>query len=347
MIMKKTAKWLVCLLMAVCVSVTLCFTACSNTEEPPAHTQHVDANNDGKCDECGATMNSQGENPGTDPEPEGPLYKTPTQDADYWGTMSETKGDLMKEDVSEKEIAYQFSTIYNHVSNTADPRAYYLLINLYEDGYIRAYQYYDDGILFEYGGYWLNEEELGNGIWMGVLEYGMDMGGTVNVYTYDWSNNILLENGTFTFSFSISLGNADGGLYVRQAEFSEMDGKVAYATVQDWFGYLTDETGDTVTGTDFSGWAPNAAEIIADIALYYNGNTSSSTKQSAKFEAGGKYNIADGQIEGTWAVENGVLTLTGALSYDAATRTMKLAGEGYSFSAVLTQAQMSALGITA
>ena len=34
-------------------------------------------------------------------------------------------------------------------------------------------------------------------------------------------------------------------------------------------------------------------------------------------------------------------------SYDAATRTIELAGEGYSFSAVLTHAQMSALGITA
>lgn len=333
--MKRSAKWLWGVVLSLCLAALFCFTACAPAEE---HTQHVDADGNGVCDVCGEPMDT--------PDPSGPLYQTPTQDADYWGAMSETKGELMKEDVSGKEIAYQFSTIYQHVSNTEDPRDYYLLINLYTDGYIRIYQYFDDGFLFEYGGYWVNEGE-DMGIWMGVLEYGMEFNGAVNVYTYDWSTNIVLDNGTFTFSFSISLGNADGGLYVRQAEFSEMDGKVAYATVQDWFGYLTDETGDTVTGTDFSGWAPNAAEIIADIALYYNGNTSSSTKQSAKFEAGGKYNIADGQIEGTWAVENGVLTLTGALSYDAATRTMKLAGEGYSFSAVLTQAQMSALGITA
>lgn len=56
--MKKRTKTLFALLTAFCLSAGLgIFAACGDPNTPPEdHTQHVDANEDGKCDECGADM---------------------------------------------------------------------------------------------------------------------------------------------------------------------------------------------------------------------------------------------------------------------------------------------------
>lgn len=53
--------------LSLCMLTGICFSAaaCDNTDAPPPtppHTQHVDNNKDGKCDECGETM--------TTPEPD-------------------------------------------------------------------------------------------------------------------------------------------------------------------------------------------------------------------------------------------------------------------------------------
>ena len=333
--MKKSIKWLICLVTALAVSAAIgALAACGGGEkDPPAeHTTHVDADSDGKCDECGEDM------PVTAPE-----YKTPAKNEDYWLNVSDNKGDIMKENVSEKEISYQFSTIYEHVSNTQPTRTYYLLINLYGDGYLRAYQYYPEGTLFEYGGYWRND---GTYLTARALEYGLAYNGTSNVYTYGQNIELSMSNGTFTFAFSISLGNADGGLYLRQASFTNQSGAITYATTQAWLDYVGEETGDTVTQPDFSDWAPETESALAEVTLYYGGNTESSVTQPLKFESDGTYTIADGAIEGTLEVNDGVFTATGALTYDAATKTITYTvSQTQSFSAVLTAEQLEVLGL--
>ena len=56
--MKKKTKALIALLSALCLSVGVAtFASCSKKDDPnPDHTQHVDVDKDGKCDECGADL---------------------------------------------------------------------------------------------------------------------------------------------------------------------------------------------------------------------------------------------------------------------------------------------------
>lgn len=61
--MKKTKIGVLLLSLILAMAVAFAFVACDNTGDDPTHTQHVDADGDGKCDECGEDMNT----PGTDP----------------------------------------------------------------------------------------------------------------------------------------------------------------------------------------------------------------------------------------------------------------------------------------
>lgn len=436
--MKKNVKWLVCLLTAIGVAGSVALSACNNDNDDDndaTHTTHVDADNDGKCDECGADMGSAGTDPDENPDDgdeQTPEYLTPEKSDEYWAELAETKGNLLKENAAEKEVAYQFAATYTQEG----AGTYYVLMNLYADGYVRVYQY--RGFLFEYGGYWVNDGE-DMGLWVGALEYGLDNGG-VQVYSYDYSNNLTYDsNNTFTFTFSISLGAADGGLYVRSVEFNNLSGEVAYETTQDWIDYVEEETGETFEELDFSGWTGNvvketlvsvsmtdkdgtsrdvkfyaeneydfgglggswqisggelaitqetdngaewtvtgnadgsytltyyyhnaegtvftgtlsaedfaaltASQVTATVTLYFGGNTESTVTQTVEFLSDGTYSAAGGQMTGTWKAENGVLTLTGALSYDAETKALTLSAGTYSFSAVLSADEQDELGL--
>ncbi len=70
--MKKTFRWLLCVLMAVTMAGTAAMAACAEDNKPPAHTEHVDADGDGKCDECGKDMGKTPEDPNDPDNPDGP-----------------------------------------------------------------------------------------------------------------------------------------------------------------------------------------------------------------------------------------------------------------------------------
>lgn len=413
--MKKTFKKIICLLAATVFAVgTFSLSSCENGEHnspTPTPTPSV--------------------TPTPTPEPEKYTYKTPTREYTYWAEKASKKGDLLKEDESGKEISYQFTSTYNQEGSGL----YYVLVNMYADGYVRVYQY--RGILFEYGGYWVNDGD-DTGLWVGVLEYGFNNDGTI-VYTYNYSNSLIAEDGKFTFTYSISLGGADGGIYVRAVEFNEKSGEVAYKTVQDWINYVQKETGENVKRSDFSTWTGNeekevlvsvsmtdkdgtsrkveflpdnktdfggvggtwdiidgalvmsAAEgseaewivtansdgsysviydyhnsdgtvfngtlsaedfetlsssfTVASVKLYFGGNTESSVTQTIVFAPDGTYSVGDGKISGTWSVENGMFIGDEMLSYDTKSKTLTLSAGTYSFSAVLTDEEIALLGI--
>lgn len=422
--MKKSFTKIACLLAAaVFAAGALSLSACEDKD----HTAHIDANGDGLCDECGKKITGS-----IDPTPTvGPekyTYKTPAREYTYWAGKASTKGDLLKEDESGKEIAYQFSSTYEQEG----AGMYYVLVNMYSDGYVRVYQY--RGILFEYGGYWVNDGD-DTGLWVGVLEYGFQN----TIYTYNYSNNLIAEDGKFTFTYSISLGGADGGIYVRAVEFNDQSGEVSYATTRDWINYVQGETGENIVRPDFSTWTGNeekevlvsvsmtdkdgtsrkveflpdnktdfggvggtwdiiggalvmsAAEgsesewivtvnsdgsysvtydyhnadgtvfsgtlseedfktlssslTVASVKLYFGGNTESSVTQTIVFAPDGTYSGGDGKISGVWKVENGVFTGDEVLSYDAESKTLTLSAGAYSFSAVLTDSELTALGM--
>ena len=71
--MKKTFRWLLCVLMAVTMAGTAAMAACAEDNKPPAHTEHVDADGDGKCDECGKDMGKTPEDPNDPDNPDGPV----------------------------------------------------------------------------------------------------------------------------------------------------------------------------------------------------------------------------------------------------------------------------------
>lgn len=76
------------------------------------------------------------------------------------------------------------------------------------------------------------------------------------------------------------------------------------------------------------------------------GAGTSGNSQSLRFFEDGTFNIAYGAIEGTWEVTDGVFTATGALTYDAATKTITYTvSQTQSFSAVLTAEQLEVLGL--
>lgn len=60
-------KLLIAMFLALSMAFgTVAFVACDNGEDPPntTHNEHVDANNDGKCDECGTDMGGEPVTPG-------------------------------------------------------------------------------------------------------------------------------------------------------------------------------------------------------------------------------------------------------------------------------------------
>lgn len=59
--MKKGMKAVISMLLATsCCATALAFTGCGKTDKPddnpPACTEHVDGDNNGKCDNCGEDM---------------------------------------------------------------------------------------------------------------------------------------------------------------------------------------------------------------------------------------------------------------------------------------------------
>lgn len=294
--MKKSTKWILCFLTALAVSGTAALAACSPTEKESeqSHIEHIDENGDNICDVCGENMG--GSSNVTVPE-----YATPSQDYTYWAGKALTKGELLKEDVTDKEITYQFSSTYTQEGYGT----YYMLINMYADGYVRVYQY--RGYLFEYAGYWVNDgADLG--LWVGVCEYGMGINGLLSIYTYNYSNSLLYsDDATFTFTYSISLGGADGGIYVRAVEFNNQTGEVEYATSQDWVVYVEQVTGESFELLDFTSWTGNDVQETL-VAVTMTATDGSGTTRDVLFYDENEYDF--GGLGGTWSIEGASLILS-------------------------------------
>lgn len=113
-----------------------------------------------------------------------------------------------------------------------------------------------------------------------------------------------------------------------------------------------------VEGTVFSGVLSaedlsvlSASQAIAQVTLYFGGNTESSVTTPVTFGHGGVLTHigSEGELNTTWKVENGTLVFGDEIfTYDADTGTLrKAAGGDMFFSAVLTEEQQEALGIVA
>ena len=157
-------------------------------------------------------------------------YKTPTQDASHWQGLSAEE--LAVEDVSGKAIAYQF-TGHEESNRVVD-----LLINLYEDGFVRISQVSGGVLTYDYNGYWRNKDD--ESIYFGVSSYvykgednpsyNVSYGDTATV---DYSYDLTEQNGIFSFGCNFCLGFQDGGQFVRST-IIEGNGSVTYATVDEF-----------------------------------------------------------------------------------------------------------------
>lgn len=162
--------------------------------------------------------------------PAEPKYKTPTQESAHWQGLS--AAELADEDISGKAVAYQFA---GHMDGD---RAVDLLINLYEDGFVRIFQVSNSALTYDYNGYWRNKDD--ESLYFGVSNYayrGEDNPAYNVAYgdtaTVDYSYDLSEQDGVFSFGCNFCLGFADGGQFVRST-MVEGDGSVQYATVDEF-----------------------------------------------------------------------------------------------------------------
>lgn len=91
----KKSKFILSLLIAATMIVSAAGCADNNGDDnkndPPAHTQHVDADNDGKCDECGATVEKQ---PGGEDKPDEQQTYRVTFNLNYSGSPSSERQEV-------------------------------------------------------------------------------------------------------------------------------------------------------------------------------------------------------------------------------------------------------------
>lgn len=168
-------------------------------------------------------------------------YKTPTEDPSHW--QSYTPEQYAQEDVSGKNAAYQFTA-----SIVDNGRETNLLINLYEDGFVRIFQYSGAQLTYEYNGYWRNRDD--EGLYFGVSNYvyqgesnpsyGVEPG---DIATVDYSYDLTAQDGMFSFGCNFCLGFADGGQFVRSM-MVEGDGAPAYAAAEDYAAELSAASGE-------------------------------------------------------------------------------------------------------
>lgn len=177
-------------------------------------------------------------------------YKTPTKAATYW--QEKTVEEFTTENVSGKNVGYQF------VGSADVNRKISIMINLYDDGYVRALQCLDDGSKnYYYGGYWTNIED--DHIFVGISAYWFAENIAEGYSTYctlDYSYELSVDDGLFDFSFNACLGYANGGQYVRSVSFKG-NGYETYSTEAAFVSYCIDYwkgssnvTDDTKEDTD-------------------------------------------------------------------------------------------------
>lgn len=169
----------------------------------------------------------------------GATYKIPTSDVTVWQGYEPEQYEA--EDVSTKEIAYQFVTYYSNEKNIS------IMVNLYEDGFARMTQYSEgrQGVIdFYYYGYWTSMDDdyiyLNFSCYSWAGEDDPDNGmANGDICTVDYAYELRETDGVFAFSLNACLGFADGGVYVRSADVTS-DGSVQYQTEEEFVKYADD-----------------------------------------------------------------------------------------------------------
>ena len=227
-------------------------------------------------------------------------YLTPTRDYTEW--QEYTSEELVAEDISEKEIAYQFSAEDIELSE----REYDVLVNLYADGYAQIRQYYlTGGYYVVYYGYWanMNDEYLYFGISCHTNSYSTYEG---VIYGISYSYTLTIgDDGFETFGLNLALGFAEGGQFVRSYDMSG-DGTVVYATVGEFetqIGWVSTDTDDTDDDTD------DEEEEVTEVATLSGGYTTIVLYSDGTYVFAYQSYVSE---SGTWSYEDGVFSITTA-----------------------------------
>ena len=172
----------------------------------------------------------------TDPTETEPAakYKVPTKDVGVWQEMSLEA--MQQENVDSKPVAYQFVGYHAQEGKNTS-----VLMNLYEDGSARIFQYTDGGegtLTYIYYGYWTSMDDAYlYTAYMGYSYEGPDRESMGihhgDLCTLDYSYELSEQDGLYSFSINACLGFKDGGQYVRSAEVIG-DGSVQHATIAAW-----------------------------------------------------------------------------------------------------------------
>ena len=153
-------------------------------------------------------------------------FLSPSKDVNYWQEYDHKK--FYEEDFSSKKPLYQFTLIDSELS---EGRKYDVLINLFEDGEFVISQYgLTNKVVMDYYGYWANIDN--EYIYAGISCYSSSTSG--EVYNISYSYNLTKTGNKFdTFGINLSLGFAEGGVYVRNKDITG-DGNVKYNTLKDF-----------------------------------------------------------------------------------------------------------------
>lgn len=219
----KTRKLLAIALVAVMLVAAL--TACGGTDDPTPSTDPNPSNNN-----TPTTTPTSGNNEPTEATTK---YVVPTSEAAVWQAMS--LEDMQDESIDGKTVVYQFMGYASQDRNVS------VLMELYDDGFARIYQYSEGGngqINYIYYGYWTPvEDEYIYTAYLGYSYEGVtreDMGiYNGDLATLDYSYELYDQDGQYSFSINAPLGFQNGGQYVRSAEVTG-DGTVQYTTMEAW-----------------------------------------------------------------------------------------------------------------
>lgn len=216
-------KKLLAIALAALMLVSV-LTACGNSASKPS-----DAPNTASTQ----PDDNKSEAPEQTPEAPETKYAVPTTEASVW--QGKSIEDLQDEDISGKTLVYQFSGYCTDGRNSA------ILMDLFDDGFARTYQYSEGGegaVAYIYYGYWtsVDDEYIFNAY--SCYSYEGPSSEEAGVFTgdlatVDYSYQLENQDGQFAFGASICLGFANGGQYVRSVDVAG-DGSVQYNDLASW-----------------------------------------------------------------------------------------------------------------
>ena len=303
----KKWKWLLCIVLSLCLMATM-LTGCYLNSS--TFTIYLgDSGTTGSSDDDTGTDNGDDSDDDDDDDDDDSgstyttTYLTPTRDYTEW--QEYTSEELVAEDISEKEIAYQFSEEDVILSE----RNYDVLVNFFTDGFVQIRQYYlTGGYYTTYYGYWANMDD--EYIYMGISCHTCSHSSyTGVVYGISYSYTLTIgDEGFETFGINLTLGFAEGGQYIRSYDMSGT-GEVIYATVEDFetqIGYVSDSDDDDDDDSDDD---TDSGEEATEVATLEGGYTSIVLYSDGTYVFSYSTYVSE---SGTWSYEDSVFSITTA-----------------------------------